>query len=165
MSEINKIHSQITSGPFSLLIQALDEGDWSVVERYSVFITISHVWASLLCNVGDDVTNGFLQISEEIYDFDWHLLPLNQQKYIPTIIAIAQRPVYIQGLGNVRCTRETFKSVQFKLFHEMNWSISIDFILKHFFQIVNAGFSYFVVIRQSMELQMQDASLSTVQKL
>lgn len=64
-----------------------------------------------MCNAGEKLTNGFLKVGDLIYDCPWHRLPIKLRKYIPCIIAVSQRPVYIQGYGNIKCTRETFKSV------------------------------------------------------
>lgn len=82
-----------------------------MIQRYAAFIIINHIWLFIFCNIGDEVTRTFLNINEVIYDCDWHNIPLRYKKYLPSILLIAQKPVYIEGMGSVRATRETFKTV------------------------------------------------------
>lgn len=85
--------------------------NWPLLERYLLFMFANFGWLYIMCDVGDDVTTCFGHISDAIYDCPWHKLPVNLRKYFPSMILIAQKPIYIQGMGNIRCTRETFKVV------------------------------------------------------
>lgn len=64
-----------------------------------------------ICKFGDQVTESFQEIGESIYECPWHEMPLKIIKNFPTIIAIAQRPIYIYGCFNIRCTRITYRKV------------------------------------------------------
>lgn len=116
-------------------------------------LVLTLVWLYLMCNAGEEVTNHFLEISNLIYKCPWDELPIKLQRYIPHMIAVAQRPVYIEGMGNLRCTRETFKMVQ-----QLNIIFIVHFVLnfqRQTLQVIKTGFSYFIVVRQSMQTQMQ----------
>lgn len=92
--------------------QSFFDGNLSVIGRSMSTLVITLIWLYLLCNAGEEVTNRFLEISDSIYECPWNNLPHKLRKYIPRIIAVAQRPVYMQGMGNIRCTRETYKTVR-----------------------------------------------------
>lgn len=69
-------------------------------------------WLYLFCNIGDEITTRFRNVGDTLYRGPWHKLPLNLRRNIPEmILMIAQKPIHIQGFGNLRCTRETYKSV------------------------------------------------------
>lgn len=67
----------------------------------------------IFCNFGDNVTTEFDHINETIYYFDWQSLPLELKKYLPLMMLLAQKPIYMRGLGRVQCTREMFGKVNF----------------------------------------------------
>lgn len=69
------------------------------------------VWIFIICDVGNEVTTHFSSIDDAIYECAWYKLPLNLKKYIPFMMMIAQKPIYIQSMGYIRCTRETFRMV------------------------------------------------------
>lgn len=65
----------------------------------------------LFCEFGEQMSERF----EEIYDLscrmDWYLFPTDVQRMMPMILMGTQKPVVINGYGNVACTRLTFKTV------------------------------------------------------
>lgn len=97
------------------LEQVIYENNWPAFERYSVFIVISCVWLGILCNVGDETTTHFLKIADEMHACPWHDLPDKLKQYFSYMITMAQKPVYIQGMGqnahakhSKRCLRTIF---------------------------------------------------------
>lgn len=64
--------------------------------------------------MGDDVTIGFRTVHDSIWECTWYELPLQSQKLFPMMLAAAQKPVYIEGYMNTRCTREAVKKVNHK---------------------------------------------------
>lgn len=60
---------------------------------------------------GQRVTTELAKINESSYVISWYLMPVNVQKKIPAIMAIAQRPLYFRGYMNIQCTHEFFEKV------------------------------------------------------
>lgn len=96
------------------------------------------------CEYGERICSRFDEINDVIHQTDWYLLPVKMQKMIPTILIAAQRPVLLMGFGNVACTRENYKKVKFISVP----NIKLVFMAILFFQIVNGGFSYFMIFRE-----------------
>lgn len=71
-----------------------------------------------LCELGERITHQYNEIDEEICRMKWYLLPIRMQKILPTIMIGTQTPVMLAGFGNMRCTREDFKTVR-NLFTEI----------------------------------------------
>lgn len=68
-------------------------------------------WLFFFCNFGDNVTNRFLDVSDDLYGVAWHLLPLDMKKQFPMMISLSQKEIYVRGVGNANCTRELFMQV------------------------------------------------------
>lgn len=68
------------------------------------------------CNYGEYLAHRFELVAEEICKIDWYLLPLGMQQMLIVVNANAQQPTVIRGYGNITCTRETLKRVQFHSF-------------------------------------------------
>lgn len=103
--------------------ESISTNSWSVVGRSITTIFTALFWFFLLCDTGEELTSQFQSISYLIYDSPWYDFPLNLQKYYPMMLAIAQKPIYLQGIGN-RCTRKTFKRVYYYFF-----SVIIKFLI------------------------------------
>lgn len=55
--------------------------------------------------------------------WDWYTYPTVIQRIFPIVQIDTQKPVVLQGFGNISCTRETFKRVIFiQWFYEMKFS-------------------------------------------
>lgn len=72
------------------------------------------IWSILIllsnCEMGQNVSNQFQVLSEEICKCDWYLMPHNLQRILIIIILNVQ-PVLISGFANVVCSRDSFKRV------------------------------------------------------
>lgn len=69
----------------------------------------------IFCELGENVTDQFNQISNAIYSSDWYMFPKEIQRIIPIIAMSAQRPVIIQGFVNLKCTREASSRVNHQI--------------------------------------------------
>lgn len=65
----------------------------------------------LLCNYGEQVTSEIEEIHDNLYDCDWYLFPIKEQRMMQLILVTAQQPINLQGFGNILLTRDTFKKV------------------------------------------------------
>lgn len=68
-------------------------------------------WIYLLCNNGEEVSSKFGKLSDSFFHCSWYTFPTDLQKLIPIVINFAQKDVRMNGIGNLACTRETFKQV------------------------------------------------------
>lgn len=65
----------------------------------------------ITCELGERLINAYGGIDDVIGQFDWYLYPFEIQKFLPTIIIIAQQPVAIECFGSVTTNREAFQQV------------------------------------------------------
>lgn len=66
----------------------------------------------MFCEVGERFISGFENVHTEICKSDWYTFPLEIQKIIPILSLSLRNPVMIEGVGNIKCTREDFKNVR-----------------------------------------------------
>lgn len=67
----------------------------------------------VLCLFGDGVTSQLELINYSIKQTSWNVFPLETQKHLIIMLINSQRPVYIQGFMNTKCTREVLAKVDF----------------------------------------------------
>lgn len=65
----------------------------------------------LFCHFGGKITEQFEEIGNAAYQLEWYRLPLDMQKHLQIVIALAQKPIYIRGFGDTRTTHSVFKKV------------------------------------------------------
>lgn len=65
----------------------------------------------MLNNSGEGVSNSFAYLNESIFRKSWYLCPVDQQRYVILIMALAQKPDYLEGFAHIKFSRETFKTV------------------------------------------------------
>lgn len=68
----------------------------------------------IACEIGNRLTYAFIEVSEEIDRIDYHLLPIEMRKMLPTILIYTRKSVALHGFGSIKYTRETFKKVRSK---------------------------------------------------
>lgn len=78
---------------------------------------ISLALVFVACELGQRMGDAFEEIDYTIEQLDWYLFPMEIQRMLPMIIAIAQPPVLLECWGNIACTRDVFKHVCIKLFN------------------------------------------------
>lgn len=79
-----------------------------------MFWSFFHIY--IFCQFGEIVTGEFMELSEVIYQLDWYTFPPEIQRTLTTLLINAQQPVYFMGFGNIICTCETYKKVNFNFF-------------------------------------------------
>lgn len=66
----------------------------------------------LFCHFGGEITEQFEGIGNEVYQLDWYRLPLDMQKDLGIIIALAQKRIYMRGYGDTRTTYSVLNKVR-----------------------------------------------------
>ena len=74
-----------------------------------VFWSFAIIFA--LCELGAQVTKQFNTLNEELGQSKWYMLTIEVQKMILIFMSDAEQPVFLQGYGNIECTRDAFKNV------------------------------------------------------
>lgn len=65
----------------------------------------------LFCEFGERLTGRFNEIDQQVNQCDWYTFPLQIQKLLPIFLKGTQNPIVLYGIGELKCTRETFKDV------------------------------------------------------
>ena len=65
----------------------------------------------IACEIGQRMSDAFDGIHFTIDQFEWYLFPIEIQRMLLTIIAVAQQPVPLECFGSTTCTRVVFKNV------------------------------------------------------
>lgn len=81
-----------------------------VLLRLFILTFWSFAQVFVFCDSSERLTSGFEEIDIH-YLCDWYLFPIRFRRMLPTIITSTQKPVILEGFGNVMCTRELFKKV------------------------------------------------------
>lgn len=92
------------------LKQSMQTGILIDVIRSFIVLCSALGWIYIFCHFGNKVTSAYQELNESIYLCDWHLFPMEIRKYLPILIMIVQKPIYMRGFG-FNCTLETFKTV------------------------------------------------------
>lgn len=53
----------------------------------------------------------------------WYYFSLEMQKMLLIVVANTQQPIFIQGFGNIPCTRDSFKKVSNQNDEEVLWEM------------------------------------------
>ncbi|XP_031639553.1 odorant receptor 94a-like [Contarinia nasturtii] len=79
----------------------------------SMIVGLSYVvlYIGIFCFFGEEVTKGFDEINEDIYECSWEDFAMELRKLFVTMLIGAQDPIYIHGYMNTRCTRQVFQSI------------------------------------------------------
>lgn len=64
-----------------------------------------------LCEIGDNVTQRYENVSRTVYQLNWYMLPLNMQRKLPSILAMTEKNIFIRGFARFHCTRTIFSQV------------------------------------------------------
>lgn len=84
-----------------------------IAQLIAVFGTFVIIFVA--CECGQNVTLQFEKFSNTLSQCKWYFLPIELQRMLITVMINTQHPTYIQGYGNIECTRYSFKKVL--LFH------------------------------------------------
>lgn len=72
---------------------------------------VSLILVFFLCELGESVANQYKLVDDELYQCDWYSFPIEVQRSLVIFRSYTQQPVLIQGFGNIRCVRNSFKNV------------------------------------------------------
>lgn len=78
----------------------------------------SFIQIFLFCEFGERLTRQFININKELAECDWYKFPLNIRKLLPMVLNGTQNPLVLTGIGQLKCTRETFKAVSGLFFND-----------------------------------------------
>lgn len=94
-----------------MIEQAFKSGD--LFDLIQVFLFASTVisWLYCFCHFGNNVTQRFEEISDELYNMAWYEMSMKMRKSWPFIIQIGQQRVFIRGVAKAHCNREIFMQV------------------------------------------------------
>lgn len=92
-------------------IQGLKYGDKLLINGAISILIIWLPMFHLLSNFGEDVIGAFAELNDEIFHMSWYLCPVNLQRYIVVMAAMAEKPVLMRGFATLNCSRQTFKQV------------------------------------------------------
>lgn len=83
------------------------------VEGVQPFSTVFYSFACIgaFCELGETLAEQFELFSDELQRCRWYRFTIKLQKKFLILSTNAMHPVLIQGFGNIRCTRDTFKNV------------------------------------------------------
>lgn len=95
-----------------LIFQTISSGKLSESYRFLDVALNFLIWLFLFCYFGDEVTSRFIEISDLTYDCPWHLYPNKLRKNFKLMMLVAQKPVYLEGIAGIKCTRIMFKKVR-----------------------------------------------------
>lgn len=111
----------------------------------------SIVFIFLICENCGQVTLKFEMINDTLCQCNWYLFSNEMQKMLVIVMINAQEPTMIHGFFETPCTRESFKKVNiFSSIVCQMAKIQCNCFIYCFsiYQTVNAGFSYFMMLRQ-----------------
>ncbi|XP_055305834.1 uncharacterized protein LOC129570304 [Sitodiplosis mosellana] len=94
--------------------------------RAIVFIPLVTVYVTFPCHFGHLVTMSAETIDESINQCCWEEFPVRVQKMQAIMMIMSQRPVYIQGVMNTKCSRESFQKIVKLAFSYFSMMRSID---------------------------------------
>lgn len=77
-------------------------------------ILFSYFW------IGQKLRSDLLQLSDDIYQLEWHRYPRSLRRFVSLMMMRAQKPFYINAFGFVQLKLETFVDVSM-------WELSTQF--------------------------------------
>lgn len=81
--------------------------------RIVFLVLASFVVIGIACEFSARLTNQFETICDALLQCNWYLYPIKLQKMLIMVIVNVQQPVQVAGFGNMKCSRDSFKQVQF----------------------------------------------------
>lgn len=96
---------------FYLLFQSHHDTELFVLFVLGFEVFYAFLWVFISCELGERFSNEFDGINNVVDRLNWHEFPIEVQRMLPFIIAIAQRPVALVVFGTALCQRDTFGSV------------------------------------------------------
>lgn len=91
------------------------QSDFNAIELlFQLFLMVwSVVFVSLFCELGEMISKQYDEVDQQLFECNWYKFPVEIQRMLIIFTANTQQPVRILGYGNVLCTRDTLKKVNF----------------------------------------------------
>lgn len=108
------------------------------------------IWIYLVCSFGNQVTDRLIEINDMMFGCAWYQYPIELRRS-QLMMMSAQRPIYIEGFPNSKCTLDTFKEVNhaqsfLKCDLKDGFMIYISFLL---FQVMKFCYSVFMLVQRT----------------
>lgn len=84
-----------------------------ILAESTISTLVSLILVFFLCELGQMVSDQYEFLNDEVSQCDWYSFPMEMQRFFMVFISFTQHPVLIQGFGNTRCVRDTFKNVRY----------------------------------------------------
>lgn len=112
---------------FSYLFWQLDPNANPIgLIRISVLMFWSLTIVFIACESGERMSLKFKRFNYALGQCNWYAFPIEMQQMFVTIMASSQSPTFIEAYGNILCTRESFKNVEFFHLFFNYWWIYLD---------------------------------------
>ena len=92
-------------------MQLTETGDFVGCLQVAIAVLMAMFPFFLFCHFGGNITQQFEDIGDAVYQLEWYRLPLDMQKDIRMMIALAQKRIYMRGYSDTRTTHSVFKKV------------------------------------------------------
>lgn len=99
----------------------------------------------MFCEVGEKVSIVFDEIKLEIEKIKFYLVSKSTEKLLITIMTFCQKPIALDGFGNIKGSREEFKNVS--SFQTKCINVKAFIFNSMFLQVVNTAYTYFMMLR------------------
>lgn len=70
------------------------------------------VLSAIFCEVGEKMSNVWVEVNDGIEKIEWYFLPTKMQKAIIITMSFSQKSVVLDGFGSISGSREMFKKVR-----------------------------------------------------
>lgn len=83
-----------------------------------------------VCDIGENVTLAYATMNQSIYGITWYECPVKLQRYLVPMILMAEKPFNVNVFGSIDCSRDTFKQIInkgyscFMMLRHVNWSMN-----------------------------------------
>lgn len=68
---------------------------------------------TITCSIQEQLVAAFKKINESAYEMSWYLMPIDVRKQLVSMMAMAQRPVHLQGFVSIRYSHAFMIKVRF----------------------------------------------------
>lgn len=92
--------------------QAYNMGSAIEFLRVMMILSSGYVVTFIFCYFGQKVTSAYEMIHDSMYLSDWNSYSMEIRKYMPIMLMLAKKPVWMQGFANSHCTLKTFQKVK-----------------------------------------------------
>lgn len=123
-----RIFADFLASFLKIIYISLSVASWKCHATVAILLILNGIFAFvavfIACELGQRMSDAFVEIDITIDRFDWHLFPIEVQRLLPMVMANAQQSVSLECFGSISCGRVVFKSV----------CISVEYIFDYRFE-------------------------------